>query len=127
MIRDKTGKVKEFWLNEAAAKAIKEFLSQRSWSSLDEPLFPSRKKKDGNLVAVNRDQAYKVINSAARAAGIQEKVGTETLRKTWGYHAYLAGFPLKAIQKIFNHSSEKKTRDYLGIKEEEPARINLNL
>ena len=50
---------------------------------MDEPLFLS--KKGG---ALQRAQAWKTLNTAARAIGMNERIGTHTLRKTFGYWAY---------------------------------------
>ncbi|MEW9502419.1 tyrosine-type recombinase/integrase [Jeotgalibacillus marinus] len=35
--------------------------------------------------SLKRQQAYRVINEAARAVGIKERIGTHTLRRTFGY------------------------------------------
>ena len=41
---------------------------------------------------MNIAQAYRILNKAAQAVGVKERIGTHTLRKTFGYHHY----------KIFN-------------------------
>jgi integrase len=111
----KTGKYRDFPLNEAARKAIQEYLDTRKPFLLDEPLFKSRKTKNGKPMAVQRDIVYKAINAAAREVGISERIGTHTMRKTFGYQAVMSGQPVRYIQKILNHSSEAVTLDYLGI------------
>ena len=65
-------------------------------------LFRSRKGKE----ALKRQQAYRVINEAARAVGINEKIGTHTLRKTFGYHAYQSGVDLSVLQNAPTESTE---------------------
>ena len=89
----------------------------------DEPLFISRKNK-GFLL---RQQAYKIINDVAKSVGIKERIGTHTLRKTFGYHAYNNGYDITLIQKLFNHSSPAVTLRYIGITQDEMDNVYLSL
>ena len=77
--------------------------------------------------ALKRQQAYKIINDAARAIGIKENIGTHTLRKTFGYHAYQAGVSLAVLQKLFNHSAPSVTLSYISITQDELDDVYLNL
>lgn len=121
----KTGKTKDFPISSNAKKAIEEYIKTRKDIQKDEPLFLSRK---GNK-AITRQHAWYVINNAAEDVGIEEKIGTHTLRKTFGYHAYLTGIDLAIIQKLLNHSNPKETLRYIGITQEQldDVYINLNL
>jgi len=119
----KTGKSKDFPISDTAAKAIREYLGIRRGGAAGEPLFLSR-KGGGHL---QRAQAYKVINDAARAVGITEQIGTHTLRKTFGYHAYKDGKDVTLIQKLFNHSSPAVTLAYIGITREDLDNVYLTL
>ena len=110
----KTNKFKDFPLSEKTKQAIKEYLKTRNYKE-NEPLFVSRKNR-GFLL---RQQAYKIINDVAKSVGIKEKIGTHTLRKTFGYHAYNNGYDIAIIQKLFNHSSPAVTLRYIGITQEE--------
>ncbi|MFX3637072.1 MAG: site-specific integrase, partial [Candidatus Pristimantibacillus sp.] len=47
-------------------------------------------------------QAYNIINGAAKCIGIDDGIGTHTLRKTFGYFAYKAGTDIVLLQQIFN-------------------------
>ena len=67
------------------------------------------------------------MNEAARTLGIREKIGTHTLRKTFGYHAYKAGYDLSQIQKLLNHSSLGVTLRYIGITQEQLDEIYMRL
>ncbi len=118
----KTGKSKDFPIGDTARKAILEYLATRSYTFID-PLFLSR--KGGH--ALKRQQAYKIINDAARAVGIKENIGTHTLRKTFGYHAYQSGVSLTVLQKLFNHSAPSVTLSYIGITQDELDEVYLNL
>lgn len=118
----KTNKFKDFPLSEKAKQSIKEYLKTRIYTE-NEPLFISRKNK-GFLL---RQQAYKIINNVAKAVGIKEKIGTHTLRKTFGYHAYNNGHDIALIQKLFNHSSPAVTLRYIGITQDELDDVYLSL
>lgn len=129
----KTGKTKDFPLSDNCKKAIVEYLKATKLTS--GVLFPSRKNK-GNEVAraISRQQAYDVINKAAVEAKVITKdngiaIGTHTLRKTFGYHAYQAGVGIEVIQKLLNHSAPSVTLRYLGITQDEldSVYVNLNL
>lgn len=118
----KTNKFKDFPLSDKAKQAIKEYLKTRSYKE-NEPLFISR-KNHGFLL---RGQAYKIINNVAKSVGIKEKIGTHTLRKTFGYHAYNNGYDIILIQKLFNHSSPSVTLRYIGITQDELDDVYLSL
>lgn len=118
----KTNKFKDFPLSEKTKLALKEYLKTRQYES-NEPLFISRKNK-GFLL---RQQAYKIINNVAHEVGIKEKIGTHTLRKTFGYHAYKNGYDIALIQKLFNHSSASVTLRYIGITQDNIDDVYLSL
>lgn len=117
----KTNKLKDFPLGETSRKALKEYLDR-----IDNPgqaLFASRKGSK----PITRQQAYRILNDAARAIGIKEKIGTHSLRKTFGYHAFQAGVDITRIQKLLNHSSPSVTLAYIGITQDELDDVYLNL
>ena len=118
----KTNKFKDFPLSTSTKSALKDYLKTRNYTE-DEPLFMSRKNK-GFLL---RQQAYKIINDVAKSVGIKEKIGTHTLRKTFGYHAYNNGYNITLIQKLFNHSSPAVTLRYIGITQDEMDNVYLSL
>lgn len=118
----KTGKLKAFPIGETTRKALKEYLLSFEHAQ-DQPLFPSRKGK-GSLT---RQQAYRILNDAAKTIGIKEKIGTHTLRKTFGYHAYQSGVDITRIQKLLNHSAPSVTLAYIGITQDELDDVYLTL
>jgi integrase len=119
----KTGKAKDFPLSDSAKKAISEYLKSRGTYELTDALFASRK----GGTPLTRQHAYRIINEAARAVGIKEQIGTHTLRKTFGYHAYQSGVDITRIQKLLNHSAPSITLAYIGITQEELDDVYLNL
>jgi len=114
---EKTNKVKDFVLNTTVRSALGEYL-RRASLDLEDPLFPSRKAAGGKK-PISRVQAYRIIRQAAERVGIDERIGTHTLRKTFGYHAYKSGVDILVIQDIFNHESQAVTLRYIGIKRED--------
>lgn len=122
MREQKTGKAKDFPLGKTAKKALDEHLV--TWEHKPEDyLFRSRKGKG----ALTRQQAYNIINDAARAVGIQEQIGTHTLRKTFGYWAYKQGVDITIIQKLLNHSAPSVTLRYIGITQDQLDEVYLAL
>jgi integrase len=121
----KTGKTKNFPISTTAAKAIRDYLVNRPGVGAGEPLFLSRKRKGAGHL--QRAQAYKIINDAARAVGITDQIGTHTLRKTFGYWAYKEGKDITLIQKLLNHSSPAVTLAYIGITQEQLDDVYLSL
>lgn len=117
----KTGKAKDFPLSETCKKAINEYLKETELS--DGPLFPSRKGGQ----PLSRVQAYRILNDAAKHIGIKEAVGTHTLRKTFGYHAFQNGVDITRIQKLLNHSAPSITLAYIGITKEELDEVYITL
>lgn len=124
----KTKKVRNFPLNDSARKAIQEYLSTRQNLRPEDPLFVSRKRnKNGELCAIKRNMAYKAIRKATEDVGIQERIGTHSMRKTGAYQAIVKGFDKKKVQKILNHSSERHLNDYIGITQDEADELLLDL
>ena len=111
LIEKKTKKYKKFPLNSKLKPMIAEFVKDRN---IDEPLFMSVFKN-----RLERYAVYYIIKNACEKAGIKGKIGTHTLRKTFGYHHYKKFKDIAMLQKIFNHSSPQVTLRYIGIEEDE--------
>lgn len=121
VIREKkTNKLKDFPLGEPSKKALKEYMVSLNPA---EALFASRK----GYKPITRQQAYRILNDAARAIGIKDQIGTHSLRKTFGYHAFQAGVDITRIQKLLNHSSPSVTLAYIGITQDDLDNVYLNL
>lgn len=115
---------KAYFLNNSVKKELRKYFSQHDFTECDF-LFKSKK----NNQPITRQQAYRIINSAAKEAGIQGKIGTHTLRKTFGYHAYRKGIAISIIMSIYNHHSSAETLRYLGIErgEKQLIKVDVNL
>ena len=107
IVEKKTGKYKRFPINSKLKPMFEEFTKGRD---SDEPLFLSVFKN-----RLERTQSYRIIRDACRTVGIDYKIGTHTLRKTFGYHHYKKFKDVAVLQKIFNHYSPQVTLTYIGI------------
>lgn len=123
---ERTGKTQVFPIGPSAREALKEHLAQSALAPTS-PLFPSRKGNQGKIRPISREQAYRILNDAAKTVGIKENIGTHTLRKTFAYHAYKNGHDLSMIQKILNHSAPSVTLRYIGITQEEPGDVRFSM
>ena len=90
-------------------------------------LFQSMHSNSKVAKAWSRQHAYRIINQIAREHNIEDNIGTHTLRKSFGFHAYKSGVDLSTIQKIFNHSSQKITLQYIGITQDTIDDVYVNL
>lgn len=114
---------KIFIIGESGREAIIEYLESRKGCSLNESLFPSRKGQG----PIQRGQVCKILSKAAKMVGIKEPVGTQSLRKTFGYWAYRSGQDVSRIQMLFNHISPKLTLSYIGVTQEEMKDVYLSV
>jgi integrase len=118
----KTGKMKRFPLNASVKKAISAYIALRPRAGLSEPLFTS--KRGGFL---SRWQARRILKEAGASIGL-EKIGTHSLRKTFGYHVYKkTGGDIGLVQKLLNHSTSLNTLRYIGIDREVMDNVYLEL
>ena len=111
IVEKKTGKFKKFPINSKLKPMLEEFTKGRQE---DEPLF---KTIFGNRL--ERVAAYYIIRNACKKAKIEERVGTHTMRKTFGYHHYKKFKDVAMLQKILNHSSPAITLRYIGIEQDQ--------
>lgn len=111
LIEKKTGKFKKFPINSKLKPMLDEFIEGRKDN---EPLFLSHWGH-----RLDRVTAYCIIKKACKEAGIQEKIGTHSMRKTFGYHHYQQFKDAALLQKIFNHKSPEVTLRYIGIEQDQ--------
>ena len=103
VIREKkTGKEKRIKINSTVKTCLFNYISTMQDH---EYLFQSQK---GENKPIQRCQAYCIINKATKKLGIQDQIGTHTLRKTFGYHHYQKNKDVAILQDIFNPSRPKR-------------------
>jgi len=111
IVEKKTGKFKKFPINSKLKPMLVDYIKGRR---NNEPLFLSRWKNRFDRVA-----AYYMLRNACEQLGIEAKIGTHTMRKTFGYHHYQQFKDVVLLQKIFNHSSPQITLRYIGIEQDQ--------
>ena len=111
IVEQKTGKSKKFPINSKLKPMFEEYTKGLN---LKDPLFKSTFNN-----RLDRFAAYHILKDACQKVGIEEKVGTHTLRKTFGYHHYRKYKDVALLQKIFNHSSPQITLRYIGIEQDQ--------
>ena len=117
IVEQKTDKRNVVRVNSEVKKVL-EILKEKS-SLVNEPdnyiIYNSKDKSK----SISRTQAYRRIKKWCKDVGLTNKIGTHTLRKTWGYHAHQSGISIEVIQTKYMHNSTSTTRDYLGIEQKD--------
>ena len=112
IIEQKTKKKKRFRLNQIWAEELYQYIKNMD---MKDYIFKSR---NGVNKPITRVRAYDLLNETARKVGIEDKIGTHTLRKTFGYWFYQRTKDVAILQQIFNHSSPSITLQYIGINQD---------
>ena len=110
----KTKKNRKVSLNPKVKEIVKNYIDDNGLET-DDYLYQSRK---GDNEPISKVQAYRIMNKLAKKAGLNEKIGTHTLRKSFGYHHYQQYKDMAQLQYIFNHSSVETTKRYIGLTQE---------
>lgn len=112
-----------YFINNNSKKALNKYLNQGDFD-LEDFLFKSKKSN----LPITRQQAYRIIKNAGKEVGLTDNnIGTHTLRKTFGYHAYKKGVAISLLQKIFHHASSNETLHYLDIKSDSDILIKIDV
>lgn len=113
----KTGKEARILINPSARREINRLLTGRKG---DEYIFQSRQQDTATHKRrpITRQRCYQIINTIAREAGIQDRIGCHTLRKTFGYHYYQMTHDVVSLQRILCHSYQRETLVYIGVVDE---------
>lgn len=114
----KTGKEARILINPSARRAINRLLAGRP---SDEYILQSKQRDAATHRPrpITRQRAYQIINEIAQQAGIRDRIGCHTLRKTFGYHYYKMTGDVVSLQRILCHSSRRETLIYIGVIQEE--------
>lgn len=113
----KTGKEARILINPQARKEINRLLAGRK---AEEYIFQSRVRDMATHKPkpITRQRCYQIINDIAKQAGIQDRIGCHTLRKTFGYHYYKMTGDVVSLQRILCHSFQRETLVYIGVVQE---------
>ncbi|QED46557.1 tyrosine-type recombinase/integrase [Cytobacillus dafuensis] len=110
------------YINDQVKFALENYLASVEYKDNDY-LFKSRKDD----LPITRQQAYRIINQAAKDVGITGKIGMHTLRKTFGYHAYTKGIAISILMSIYNHHTQAETLHYIGIEKNDKQLIKVDV
>ena len=115
----KQKKFVKLYFNDAVKGAINNYISEYPIDNLGDYLFASRK---GNEPVV-ASSLWRIVKDAAAEAGIEQNIGSHSLRKTFGKFCFMEAEDktnaLVLLQNIFNHSDSLTTMRYLGILDED--------
>ena len=79
----------------------------------DRPLFPSR-QKSGTL-PMHRQTAHDILKTAFTAAGLNGKLATHSLRKSFAQRVYEQSGDIFLVQELLGHKNVSTTQRYLGV------------
>lgn len=119
LIEQKTGKKRKLHLNDSCIDAFSSYYQVADFQNRESYIFQSRKGEESICTrSLNR-----LVKEWCADCRLKGNYGSHTLRKTFGYQAYMnnANNPriLPMLMKIFNHSSQSVTLRYIGIEQDE--------
>ena len=101
----------------AALELWVEELRSQGYMTSDTFVFQSRK---GRNAALSRVQAYRILQAAYGAAGVEGQTGTHSMRKTFANNVHeRLGRDLLKTQKALGHRNINSTVSYLSFQQEE--------
>ena len=77
------------------------------------PLFPSRNKN--GTVAMNRQTAHEMLKAAFMTAGLNGKLATHSLRKSFAQRVYEQSGDIYLVQELLGHRNVATTQKYIGV------------
>lgn len=113
----KTHKEARILINPTARREINRLLAGRNG---EEYILQSRKRDyiTHKPRPITRQRVYQIMNAIGKEAGIEERIGCHTLRKTFGYHYYKMTGDVVSLQRILCHSYQRETLIYIGVIQE---------
>lgn len=124
----KTGKIREITINENAKAAINRLVNwYRSHNLEPTYLFQATGNRARKL---NKPITARYLNMKLAAASEALQLGislsSHSMRKSFGYNAYVSGIDVKYLQMLFNHTTELQTLTYIGITKKTISDVYLN-
>lgn len=115
----KQHKFVKLYFNQTVKKAINDYVNEYPIEDYDSYLFTSRKGNE----PISVPSLCRIVKDVAYEAGIEQNIGSHSLRKSWGYwcwhEAEDKNKALVILQKCFNHSSTQVTLKYIGLLDDE--------
>lgn len=107
----KTANTKEILISPKLRRELRPYIAD-----LDDEDYLFKSRKGGNS-PITRTTAYRILRGAAEACGLK-RIGTHSMRKTFGYHFYHSTKNIALLQELYGHSSEAITLRYIGINQD---------
>ena len=121
----KTRKGKKLTLNKSAMAAIDRL---RALNPDAIYLFEGTGNRTrGEHKPISRQYVSTQLIDVKESLGLDYRLNTHSLRKTFGYHAYKNNTDINVLQKLFNHSSVSETFKYIGITDERVRDVYLSV
>lgn len=111
VIEQKTGNVRDIPINDSLRRAIDRYIKGKKDN---EYLIKSR---EGGNKPISRWMAYKILREAAEEVGLT-RIGTHSMRKTFGYNYYQRTKDIETLCKMLGHSDSQITKRYIGIEDD---------
>ena len=116
----KTKKEKKIKINKAVIEALGYYFKKATVTDPDNYLFASYRSNK----KLDRIRVWQMIKNWCKEVGLDSKrIGTHTLRKTWGYQARKKGITIEQISEKLGHRSSIVTKRYIGINQDEINKI----
>lgn len=123
---NKTGKTAYLKFRKEVKEALSEYITYLRENdpsfSPENYLFKTRQSEK-----MTRNQGWKIMKQMGEELSLNTNVGTNTMRKTGAYQTFMLKkndpYALAIVSDMLNHSSEKMTRHYIGLDEEEMGKI----
>ena len=119
MKQRKQKKFVKLFFNQTVQTAIYNYIAEYPFDDLNDYLFASRKGED----PIEAKTIWNIVKNAAFEAGIEQNIGSHSLRKSFGFWCWHQAEDkdkaLVILQMIFNHSSTQVTARYIGILDDE--------
>jgi len=105
-------------VNKDCREAITELIEwhKHEFGDLEErrPLFTSRKHDQGKLQAISRTTGHRILCVAFRLAGLNGKLATHSMRKTFAQNIYERTGDILLVKELLGHKNVSTTQQYLG-------------
>ena len=109
---EKTEKWRKILVTKTLKKELQEYIKGKKDS---EYLIKSRQ---GQNQPITRDMAYKILRTTAEEFDMR-RVGTHSMRKTYGYWFYKKYKNVAVLQELFGHFSQSETLTYIGVTQDD--------
>lgn len=124
----KTGKYRTVVLNNFAMQCYRELVASIPNHTDETPLFISQK---GENQSIERSSFARILRNAGKDLNLPYKLGTHSMRKTFGYHLFMDNQQspeiLAYLQEMFGHTNSRVTLRYIGLEEEKRNKLYENL